>query len=199
MKSLLSFCAVLALALLTAQCAQPSSGANANDSDASTDGAYPASVVERGKYLVHAIGCDDCHTPKMMTANGPMPDPERHLMGHPADEKLPEITDKGMIAPGQWALFSSGLTAAVGPWGISFAANLTPDDTGTGAWTEAQFFKAIREGKSKGLDGTRPLLPPMPWPAYANLNDEDLRAIFAYLRTITPIKNAVPNPLPPLQ
>ncbi|HRJ16179.1 MAG TPA: hypothetical protein PLI34_14370 [Saprospiraceae bacterium] len=131
MKLQLSICVILTISVLTMQCVQPSSGGNADNSDIA--GAYPQSVVERGKYLVHAMGCDDCHSPKVMTPNGPMPDPERFLMAHPADEKLPEITDKGMIAPGQWALFNSSLTAAVGPWGTSFAANLTPDDTGTGA------------------------------------------------------------------
>jgi cytochrome c553 len=86
------------------------------------------------------------------------------------------------------------LTAAIGPWGISYAANLTPDDTGTGNWTEAQFMKAIREGKSKGLDGARPLLPPMPWEVARNMSDEDLKAVFAYLQSVKPIKNVVPNP-----
>ncbi len=153
--------------------------------------------VKRGEYLVTITGCNDCHSPKVMTAMGPAPDPVRLLSGHPSDEPLPAITDKKMIAPGQWALFSSGLTAAVGPWGTSFAANLTPDDTGIGNWTEAQFFKAIREGKLKGLDGTRPLLPPMPWFNVAKMTDDDLRAVFVYLKSLKPVKNVVPNPLPP--
>jgi hypothetical protein len=94
-------------------------------------------------------------------------------------------------------LFNMGSTAAVGPWGTSFAANLTPDDTGIGNWTEAQFVKCIREGKSKGLDGSRMLLPPMPWPGIAKMTDADLSAVFAYLQSIPPVKNAVPNPMPP--
>tara|TARA_R110002094_G_scaffold3622_1_gene11771 strand:- start:315 stop:614 length:300 start_codon:yes stop_codon:yes gene_type:complete len=85
-----------------------------------------------------------------------------------------------------------GLTAAVGPWGTSFAANLTPDETGIGNWSEAQFLKAIKEGKFKGMENTRPLLPPMPWTEYRNFTDEDLKAIFAYLKTIKPIDNVVP-------
>lgn len=128
---------------------------------------------------------------------GPAPDPKRLMSGHPAEETLPAVTDKKMIAPGQWALFSPSLTAAVGPWGTSFAANLTPDDTGIGNWTYAQFEKALREGKSKGMDGTRPLLPPMPWPNLVKMNDEDMKAIFAYLKSLPPVKNAVPNQLPP--
>lgn len=156
-----------------------------------------AEMVKRGEYLVTVGGCNDCHSPKMMTAHGPEPDPARLLSGHPSSEPLPAITDKRMTAPGQWNLFSSGLTAATGPWGTSFAANLTPDDTGLGNWTEAQFFKAIREGKSKGMDGTRPLLPPMPWFNFAKMSDEDLRAVFVYLKSLPPVKNAVPNPIPP--
>ncbi len=156
-----------------------------------------ADQVKRGEYIVAIAGCNDCHSPKIMTAMGPAPDPKRLMSGHPAGEALPAITDKKMIQPGQWVLFSPSLTAAVGPWGTSFAANLTPDDTGIGAWTEAQFFKALREGKSKGMDGTRPLLPPMPWPNAAAMNDEDLRAMFAYLKSLPPVNNVVPNPLPP--
>jgi hypothetical protein len=86
------------------------------------------------------------------------------------------------------------MTAAAGPWGVSYAANITPDDTGMGAWTEAQFIKAIREGKSKGMEGTRPILPPMPWPLYRSMTDDDLKAVYAYLKTIKPIKNVVPAP-----
>ena len=157
-----------------------------------------AKQVARGEYLVTVMGCDDCHSPKVMTEQGPAPDMSRRLSGHRSDEQLPEITDPGMVAPGQWALFNSSLTATVGPWGISFAANLTPDDTGIGNWTLEQFTKAIREGKSKGLDGARPLLPPMPWFNYRHLTDEDLAAVFAYLQSLPPVKNVVPNPLPPV-
>jgi hypothetical protein len=57
--------------------------------------------------------------------------------------------------------------------------------------------KALTEGKSKGLDGGRMLLPPMPWVNYINMADADMRAIFAYLKSIPAVKNAVPNPIPP--
>jgi mono/diheme cytochrome c family protein len=151
--------------------------------------------VKRGEYLVGIIGCDDCHTPKNFGPNGPVPDPKRRFMGHPADEPFDSNEDvKNVISASNGALFSSGFTAIAGPWGISYAANLTPDDTGIGNWTEEQFVKAIREGKSKGLDGTRPLLPPMPWPAYRTMTDEDLRAVFAYLKSVPAINNVVPNP-----
>lgn len=151
--------------------------------------------LERGKYLVNALGCDDCHTPKMMTEKGPAPDMNRRFMGHPADEPFALGSKKDLILKEQVAVFSPGMTAAAGPWGISFAANLTPDETGIGSWTEEQFKKSLREGKSKGLDGTRPILPPMPWPNYGQLNDKDISAIFAYFKSMKPINNAVPAPV----
>jgi len=157
-----------------------------------------AELVKRGEYLAGIMGCDDCHTPKKMTEHGPEPDFSRRFMGHPADEIFTsdELKNK-LIKEQQVAVFSPGLTGFAGLWGVSYAANLTPDDTGIGSWTETQFFKAIREGKSKGLDGARPLLPPMPWQQYRRLKDEDLSAIFAYLKSLPPIKNVVPKPLPP--
>ena len=150
--------------------------------------------VKRGEYLSNILGCDDCHTPKKMTEQGPVPDMERRFMGHPADEPFEASDLKKPINERFLAVLSPGMTATAGPWGISYAANLTPDDTGIGSWTEAQFVKAIREGKLKGMDGTRALLPPMPWPGYAKMTDEDLKALFAYLKTVKPIKNVVPNP-----
>lgn len=150
--------------------------------------------VKRGEYLVSILGCDDCHTPKNMGPRGPEPDMTRRFMGHPADETFTTDDKKKMISEQHVAIFSPGMTAAAGPWGVSYAANITPDDTGMGAWTEAQFLKAIREGKNKGMDGTRPILPPMPWPLYRNMTDDDLKAIYAYLKTVKPIKNAAPAP-----
>jgi hypothetical protein len=95
-------------------------------------------------------------------------------------------------------LFNDHLTAAVGPWGVSFAMNLTPDDeTGTGRWTEEHFVQAMRTGKHLGAG--RPILPPMPWPNLQHATDDDLKSIFTYLKSIKPIKNAVPQPIPPDQ
>lgn len=150
--------------------------------------------VKRGEYLINFAMCDDCHTPKIMTPHGPQMDMSRRFAGHPAEEPFDTAGMKDLVSKRFVAVFSPGLTAAIGPWGVSYAANLTPDDTGTGNWTEAQFVKAIREGKSKGMDGARPLLPPMPWEVVRNMSDEDLKAVFAYLRTVTPVKNVVPNP-----
>ena len=151
-------------------------------------------MIKRGEYLVDLGGCHHCHSPKMMTDRGPVPDPNRLLSGHPADEALPSYdagTAKGFV------LFTMGLTSSTGPWGTSFAANLTPDATGIGSWTEAQFFKAIREGKFKGLEGSRPLLPPMPWQDFAKMTDQDLRSIFVYLKSLKPVENLVPSTIPP--
>jgi hypothetical protein len=149
----------------------------------------------RGKYLVTAIGCADCHSPWKMTANGPMPDPERFLSGHPEQVKVGPAPKP----QGPWlASFFATNTAFAGPWGISFSANLTPDvNTGLGIWTEEMFLRAIREGRHMGQ--SRPIAPPMPWPAFRNLDDEDLKSIFAYLRTIKPICNHVPDYQPPVE
>ena len=156
----------------------------------STGSISPDSMAKRGAYLVSIMGCNDCHTPKKMGPHGPEFDQDRLLSGHPADMPVAKF-DTGTSK--NWILFNQILTNYVGPWGISYSANLTPDSTGTGAWTEAQFIKAIREGKYKGLDNTRPMLPPMPWTEYRNATDDDLKAIFAYLRTIKPVKNVVPT------
>lgn len=156
-----------------------------------------ADQVQRGQYLVGIMGCNDCHTPKVMTDNGPVPDAARLLSGHPADEKLPPFPDPKKAFSSEWVLFASDLTVGVGPWGVNYAANLTPDDTGLGNWTFENFKKALTEGKSKGMDNSRMLLPPMPWQNYRQIKDEDIRAIFAYLKSIPAVKNIVPNPAPP--
>lgn len=150
--------------------------------------------VERGNLLVNAIGCHDCHSPKKFTEQGPTLDEDRLLSGHPSDEELPPYDLKTAQS---YALLTMSQTAAIGPWGTSFAANLTPDDTGIGAWSEAQFLNAMKNGKYKGLDGSRQLLPPMPWESYGKLPDDDLKAIFAYLKTVKPVENLVPAAIPP--
>ncbi len=151
-------------------------------------------LVKRGEYLVNTMGCDDCHSPKKMGPQGLEVDMALRLSGYPAQRPLAPLTEDN-IKEG-WALFGSDFTSTVGPWGASFAANITSDATGIGNWTEAQFIKALREGKSKGLDGTRPLLPPMPWQNFTKLNDEDIKSIYAYLKTTKPVKNVVPAPIP---
>ncbi len=159
--------------------------------------AKASSPAERGKYLVSVLGCDDCHTPKTMTAQGPVPDMTRRMSGHRADPSLPAPPK---LPPGPWGVVTTmDLTAWSGPWGISYPINLTPDEiTGMGIWTEDMFVQAIRTGKHLGQ--SRPILPPMPWVAYASLTDDDLKAVYAFLRTLPPVSNRVPDPvivLPP--
>ena len=149
------------------------------------------SLISRGSYLVNSMGCDDCHSPKTFGPNGPELIADQRFSGHHADSPLPKVDT--ITAKKGWMLFAPDLTAAVGPWGMSFAANISSDQTGIGNWTEEQFFRAIREGKSKGLKESRPLLPPMPWPQYRNLKDDDLRAIFAFLKSTKPVENRVPE------
>lgn len=147
--------------------------------------------VARGKYLVTAAGCNDCHTPWKMGANGPEPDMTQMLGGHPASMTVPPPP-----APsGPWGIAAT-LTNTVwsSPMGMVYTANLTPDpETGLGQWTEQQFIDTIRTGRRQGRG--RELLPPMPWPAFKNYTDADLKAMFAYLRTIPAIKNKVPDPV----
>jgi hypothetical protein len=157
-----------------------------------TQPASAEDAVARGKYLVEAVGCGDCHTAKRMGPQGPEPDPAMLLAGHAAAETLPPPP---ALPPGPWVALGTGaLTAWSGPWGISYAANLTPDEeTGLGHWTEAMFLNALRSGKHMGA--SRPILPPMPWQWYRNMTDEDLKAMFAYLRTVPAVSNRVPDPV----
>lgn len=146
-------------------------------------------VVQRGEYLVKIMGCNDCHTPWKMGPQGPEPDMTRFLSGHP--EQIGPLPNPK--APEPFIALSFGTnTAFSGPWGVSYAFNLTPDqNTGLGIWTEDMFIKTIRTGRHMGV--SRPINPPMPWPAYRNATDEDLKAIYAFLRTIQPIVNHVPE------
>lgn len=153
-------------------------------------------VVKRGQYLVTIMGCADCHAPKKMTAQGPAPDMDRFLSGHNSAQPLGTF-DKGILKTGEWVVFNGQSTAFAGPWGMSFAANLTPDETGIGNWSFEQFNTAMRKGKFKGLENSRPLMPPMPWFNYVNMADGDMRAIFAYLKSIKPVSNVVPSYIPP--
>lgn len=160
-----------------------------------TDGGYE-SQAKWGEHLVRTMGCGDCHTPKKMGPMGPEEDTSLLLSGHPAKLPPPDVDRNAMETKG--LVVTQTLTAWVGPWGISYAANLTSDTTGIGMWSEDQFMYAIRNGKLKGFKGSRDLLPPMPWRAFRNLNDDELKAIFAYLKSTKPIVNMVPQPAAPV-
>ena len=150
-----------------------------------------------GKYLVDTHACHDCHTPWKMGPKGPEPDMTRMLSGHQEAMKMPPVP--ALPANSPWVGVMSGTnTAWAGPWGVSFTANLTPDqNTGLGIWTEKMFMDALRTGKHMGTASSRDILPPMPWPSFGQMNDDELKAIWAYLRSIPPIVNHVPDPLPP--
>jgi hypothetical protein len=161
------------------------------------------SPVQRGKNLVQGFGCNECHTPKVPGPDGrPIPDPTRLLSGHPEGNPVPTRTAAGLTwrdAP----IFTGPIeTVFAGPWGVTFAANLTPDkETGLGKWTEAMFIQAMRTGKHEGQPTGREIMPPMPWasPSHGTLasSDADLKAIWAYLRSLPPVKNRVPESVPP--
>lgn len=183
----------LTLALIVFAAAVAVAGCSA--SQAASEAEAGSAAVARGKYLVTMMGCHDCHTPFKMGANGPEPDFERALSGHP--EQVGALPAQASRGPWLWAAAATN-TAFSGPWGVSYTANLTPDqNTGLGIWTEQMFMSAIRTGRHMGV--SRPINPPMPWPAFRSATDEDLKAIYAYLRTIKPIVNHVPEYLPPAE
>jgi hypothetical protein len=148
-------------------------------------------AVERGKYLVTILACNDCHTPYHIGPNGiPEPDMTKMLSGHPEGLKMPPGPK---LPEGPWLWVGAATnTAFAGPWGVTYSTNLTPDqNTGIGIWTEDMFVRAIKSGKHMGT--SRMIQPPMPWPAYGQATDEDLKSIYAYLRSIPAIANRVPD------
>lgn len=199
-SSILPFAAVALLgaaALSTAGCdsepAQAAASARPQMQQGHVARVHTPAQIERGRYLVSAIGCGDCHSPKKMGEHGPVEDTARLLSGHPEGAELPPPPDPSgpWIASVYWEQ-----TAWAGPWGISYAINLTPDEnTGIGSWSEDTFVKALKTGRHMGV--ARPILPPMPWQSFRNLSDADLRAMYAYLRSIPPIHNRIPEPAPP--
>jgi mono/diheme cytochrome c family protein len=111
-----------------------------------------------GKYLAsHLAGCAECHTPRDLS-NG------RYDLTRPMGGGLAPFPEEGFSATG---------------------CNLTPDAaTGIGAWSEAQFLSAMRQGLRP--DGTV-VMPFMPWPTYATWDENDLRALWRYLRSLEPV------------
>jgi hypothetical protein len=179
--------------LLIAGCQQP---APEPAQPAPTQTAAAQTPIERGRYLVEITGCHDCHTPKKPGTMPPELDMTRELSGNPSSETLDPVPES-LIGPGKWmTVTNEHLGAWAGPWGVSFAFNLTPDkETGLGSWTEQMFIDAIRSGKHQGTG--RPILPPMPWPDIRQMTDDDLKAVWAYLASRPPVRNVVPEPLPP--
>lgn len=193
-KSIFFSSSCIFAALLLTQC-QPNEVKVADASTTQNYGGY-ASAEEWGDHIITVSGCHDCHSPKKMTATGPQIDSTKLLSGHPAQSPDLAIDRKEMETKGFTA--TQDLTAWVGPWGISYSANLTSDSSGIGTWSEGQFIYAIRNGKLKGMENSRPLLPPMPWEMFRHFSDDELKAIFAYLKSTKPIRNVVPGPKPPV-
>ena len=176
-----------------AQGARAANPAGAAKASAARQAEAAENRLARGKRLVDSHDCHACHTPMKMGPNGPEPDLSLALSGHP--QKLVMPPPPKLEGPWGWVASSTN-TAFAGPWGISYAINLTPDpETGIGKWQETEFVQAIKTGKHLGVG--RPIMPPMPWPAYKNLSDVQLRMIFAYLQTLPPINNKVPDYVPP--
>lgn len=163
----LSVAALIAVSVLAVSCG----GQKAEKpGDAAPGGAAATAMtpVQRGEVLAYTTGCHDCHTPGTFYG---APNFERQLAG----------SELG------WH----------GPWGVTYARNLTPDvETGLGGWTDDEIVRALRSGVRK--DGS-PILPPMPWQNYARLSEEDMGALIAYLRSIPAVKHVVPARIPPGQ
>lgn len=185
--------AVLIYAACTSEASESSDPKSAESTVITPDANYGGFVsqVKWGEHLVTLCGCNDCHTPKKMGPNGPEPDMSLILSGHPS--QTPPLPMGQKEAAKRNLIVTQTLTQWIGAWGTTYAVNLTPDSTGIGAWKEDQFIKALREGKWMGLDGTRPIMPPMPWQMYKNMTDDELKAVFAYLKSIPPVHNMVPQ------
>lgn len=173
--------------------AGPAAAAKKDAKAAKADAQSPAA---RGAYLVRTGGCNDCHTPWVFNKDlgMPVPDMTRMLSGHPAGtpDSATKINPKTDLA-----LIGGTFTQFTLPFGVVYSANLTPDvETGLGGWTEEMFVKAIRTGMHMGAQG-RVILPPMPWPDVRAYTDEDLKAVFAFLKSIPAIRNPVPDPKVP--
>lgn len=85
--------------------------------------------------------------------------------------------------------FAGGLAFET-PLGVIYSTNITPDpETGIGKWTDADLIRAMHEGKAP--DGRR-LFPAFPYTSFTKVTDEDVKAIYAYLRTVTPVRYTPP-------
>lgn len=84
--------------------------------------------------------------------------------------------------------FGGGM-AFKGPWGEVTSANITPDPSGISYYDEALFVKTLRTGQV----GARKLNSIMPWGYFRNMTDDDLKAIFAYLKTLPPVQHRIDN------
>jgi len=110
-----TFFALAVTSLMISACGSPKQKEVTKEDLSSSD-----DRIERGEFLVATLGCNDCHSPKVMTERGPVPDPNRLLSGHDSNEILPDYDPQSV---GGYVLFNMNGTAAIGPWGTSFAGN----------------------------------------------------------------------------
>lgn len=124
-------------------------------------------VIARGEYLANNVtGCMDCHSKRDFSKYS------------------------GPIVPGSEGGGGLVFDQKFGLPGVLYGKNITPDnETGIGAWTDAEIIRALTQGISKNGDT---LFPLMPYPHFNRMAKDDMMSIIAYLRTLKPIKNQVP-------
>ena len=136
-----------------------------------------AEIIARGRYIATAIQGCGCHTREK-------PDGSKDENWHYAGAPNPALAT-GTPPNAGWSSRR---------WKRIYARNITPDqDTGIGKWTEADFIRAMRTGITPDR---RVLDAQMPWVAFQKITDRDLKSLWAYLRTIKPIKNIPPERIP---
>jgi mono/diheme cytochrome c family protein len=150
-----------------------------------------------GKYIATIAGCTACHTPYKADYQKP---PQELTF-----EQIQAIAFDDHLATDQNRLLAGGRPFDLGPAGILFTRNITPDEeTGIGAWSDDQLKLAIKTGiDNKG--GV--LFPVMPYHVYSGMADADLEAVIAYMRSVNTVSNPVPArtvptegmPTPPYQ
>lgn len=135
--------------------------------------AFTEEQVARGRYMVGLLGCGSCHT-------------DGALIGQPDQTRL-------LAGSGIGIAYSNPL--AMRHPGVVYPANITPDmETGIGEWSTAQIVAMLRTGMDNHSSQS---LPVMPWPAYARIDDTDAQAIAAYLKSLAPVRHAVPANVSP--
>lgn len=122
-------------------------------------------VLKYGEYMTKAAACTDCHTPK----------------------------EKG--APVMELYMAGGFAFKIPGFGVVRSSNLTPDSSGIGTWTEKQFVDRFKMYADTGYVSheveQNEFQTVMPWTMYADIKEEDLKAMFAYLKSLEPIENSV--------
>jgi mono/diheme cytochrome c family protein len=139
-------------------------------------------LVTHGKYIATIAGCVTCHTPLKEEYQNPQ---------SLSLEQIQTLAFNDLEASDQAKLLAGGRLFDLGPAGLVFTRNITPDeDTGIGAWTEDQIKLAVKTGIS--ADG-KMLFPVMPYHVYNGMADADVEAVIAYLQSVVAVNNTVPQ------